>query len=115
LLGIVAGLVARVKAKSDSTGRAIKALVGGWSPEICTALVPADDYSKNIAVECPKVLPLTWIAIKVADSGVTSGWEKEFTTRTGIKAAVKVTPHSLAEQVFAERTAQRLLSYIGGE
>jgi hypothetical protein len=115
LKGIINGLVIRAAGKSKSAGKSIKTVLAAWTPEIIAALVPSDDQTKNIVKEWPKVLPLTWIANRVAESGVTTGWENEFAARTGSAATAKFTPEAFAEQIYAERTAQRLLFPFSGE
>jgi len=115
LNGIVQGLVARAANKPPAAGKALKSIVGSWSSDLFSAIKPKDDAAINLVSAWPKVLPLTWIAGKVAAAGVTTGWEQEFTSRTGLSASLKVTPEALTNQVFAERTAQRLLSPFEGE
>lgn len=112
---IIHGLVARAIKKAKPPSKTLKAIVGGWSPDIFAAFSPQDDDVRAVAVACPKVLPLTWIAIKIAQSGVITGWEQEFEARTGLSASRKLAPEAIAEQVFAERTAQRLLLPFCGE
>jgi hypothetical protein len=115
LNGIIQGLVARAANKPPAAGKALKSIVGTWTTDIIGALVPEDDAANNLVTTWPKVLPLTWIASKIAAAGVTTGWEQEFTSRTGFSASLKITPEALANQVFAERTAQRLLFPFQGE
>ncbi len=115
LNGIVQGLVARAANKPNAAGKALKSIVGTWTTDIISALVPEDDAAINLVTTLPKALPLTWIAGKVATASVTTGWEQEFASRTGFSANLKITPEALANQVFAERTAQRLLFPFQGE
>ena len=115
LKNIIQGLVARADKKDKQTSKTLKTIVGGWSPEILTAFSPDDEDVETLAQTYPKVLPLTWIASKVAKSGVVAGWEQEFESRTGLKVTRKLTPDAIAEQVFAERNAQRLLRQFSGE
>lgn len=115
LKGIIASLVLRAGGKAKPAAKAIKSLVAEWTPEVIGAIASTDDDIKAIAKSSPKVLPMTWIATKVAESGVTSGWESEFENRSGISSALKITPDAFADQVFIERTAQRLLLPLTGE
>jgi hypothetical protein len=112
---IIHGLVARANKKAKPPSKTLKAIVGGWSPDIFATFSPQDDDVRAVAVACPKVLPLTWIASKITQSGVITGWEQEFEARTGLSASRKLAPEAIAEQVFAERTAQRLLLPFCGE
>lgn len=114
LNSIVLGHVARSSSKPTAGGKALKAVVKAWPVEITKSLLPKDEEEKKLVSAWPKVLPLTWIAGKVVDSGVITGWEQEFASRTGLNANLKITPDGLANQVFAERTAQRLLSQFAG-
>jgi hypothetical protein len=115
LNGIIQGLVARAGKKPDAAGKALESIVGTWTSDIIGALVPEDDEANNLVTTWPKVLPLTWIANKIAAAGVPTGWEQEFTSATGLSASLKITPALLTNQVFAERTAQRLLFPFQGD
>lgn len=115
LNSIVQGLVARAANKPPAAGKTLKSIIGAWPNDIVGALVPKEEDSTSLVTNRPKALPLTWIAAKVATSGVTTGWEAEFTSRTGSSASLKITPEALTNQVFAERTAQRLLFPLLGE
>lgn len=112
---IVLGKVARASNKPSGAGKPLKTIVAAWPVEIISSIVPADVDERTLVATWPKVLPLTWIATKIADSGVSTGWEQEFASRTGGNVNMKITPEALARQVFAERTAQRLLSRFAGE
>lgn len=115
LKNIIKGLIARVSQKPKPTAKSLKTVICAWPPEIIAALSPEDDGVSESAQTFPKVLPLTWIAIRVAQSGVVVGWEQEFEAKTGLSTGHKLTPEALAEQVFAERTAHRLLLPFCGE
>ena len=115
LNGVVQGLVARAANKPPGAGKTLKTIVGTFPADIFGALAPEGAAAINLVTTWPKVLPLTWIAGKVAAAGVTTGWEQEFKSRTGFSASLKITPEELTNQVFAERTAQRLLSPFQGE
>lgn len=115
LNGIILGHVARGSNKPNASGKALKSVIGTWTTEIIRSLLPKSDDERSLVVAWPKVLPLTWIAGKIVDAGVTTGWEQEFASRTGLNVNVKITPDALANQVFAERSAQRLLSEFAGE
>lgn len=115
LSGLAQGLVARAADKPSGAGKTLKSIIGSWPIEIVGAIVPKDDDSTSLIMNRPKSLPLTWIATKVANAGVTTGWEAEFKSRTGFSASLKITPEALTNQVFAERTAQRLLLRLQGE
>ncbi len=107
---IVLGFVARAAQRPRSPGKSLRTIIAAWPVEIVSSLLPVDDDEKSLVSKWPKALPLTWIAGKVAASGVTTGWEQEFASRTGMSADLKITPDSLANQMFTERTSQRLLS-----
>jgi hypothetical protein len=115
LTNIVLGHVARGSGKPSNGRKALKSVIGAWSVEIIRSLLPKEEDVQTLVSTCPKVLPLTWIAGKIADSGVITGWEKEFASRTGLNANLKISPDEFANQVFAERTAQRLLAQFSGE
>jgi hypothetical protein len=115
LNAIVQGLISRADQRSSGQGRALKSVIGTWGIDAIKALVPDSDEGRECVAASPKALPLSWIAIKVADAGVTGGWEQEFTSRTGLNANSKITAKTLADQTFAERTAQRLLFQLIGE
>lgn len=115
LTHIVLGQVAQASNKPGGAGKALKTIVTAWPVEIVSSIVPADRDERSLFSAWPKLLPLTWIATKIADAGVNTGWEQEFASRTGLSASQKITPEALARQVFAERTAQRLLSQFAGE
>src|SRR5690606_28104539 len=115
LSGVILGHVARGSNKPTAAGKALKSVLGGWTTEIIGTLLPGSDEEKSLVTAWPKVLPLTWIAGKIVDAGVTTGWEQEFASRTGLSANAKITPDAFANQVFAERSAQRLLSPLAGE
>lgn len=115
LNNIVLGQVARAASKPGPSGKPLKSVIGAWRPDIIASLLPQEESVRTLAVSWSKVLPLTWIAGRIVDSGVTAGWEQEFTSRSGLSASLKVSPEALANQVFAERTAQRLLSQLTGD
>jgi len=108
LKSVAHGLVTRVD-KKTSTGKTLKAIVSECSNDLMAALVPKSSEVNPIVQHCPKLLPLTWVAMKVTDAGVAKGWESEFELRTGLRASLKLTPATIVEQIWAERTAQRLL------
>jgi hypothetical protein len=115
LKNIVKGLIVRAEKKAKPATKSLKSIVGSWSPQSFGTFSPVDDDVTIVATSHPKVLPLTWIASKVQQSGVSGGWEKEFEARTGLSAARKLSADAIAEQVFAERTAQHLLLNFCGE
>jgi hypothetical protein len=112
---IILGHVARGSNKPSAAGKALKSVLGAWTTEVIGSLLPESADERTLVAAWPKVLPLTWIAGKIVDAGVTTGWEQEFASRTGLNANVKITPDALANQVFVERSAQRLLSPLAGE
>ncbi|MEZ6064149.1 MAG: GTPase-associated system all-helical protein GASH [Planctomycetaceae bacterium] len=85
LINIILGHVARASNKPSSGGKQLKSVIGTWTPEVIASLLPNEASERKLVVSCPKVLPLTWIAGKVADAGVTSGWEQEFASRSGLR------------------------------
>ncbi len=115
LKNIIHGLVTLAEKRAKPTNKTLKSLFGGWTSAIITSLSPQDDGVRVASLTCPKVLPLTWIANKVAEAGVVAGWEEEFGARTTLNTTRRVTPSVIAEQVFAERTVQRLLLPLCGE
>ncbi|MEI8211053.1 MAG: GTPase-associated system all-helical protein GASH [Planctomycetota bacterium] len=115
LKNIIHGLVARVAQKPKPVAKGIKAIIGAWTPEIVAVLSPKEDEVKEQAQAFPKLLPLTWISSRVSQSGVVAGWEQEFEAKTGLSAGYKLAPDALVEQIFAERTSQRLLLPFCGE
>jgi hypothetical protein len=114
LTSIAQGLVARVPGKQAAGGKSLTSIVELWA-DFIRAMLPGVDTVKDLAIRWPKILPVTWIANKVAESGVSQGWEQEFASRSGLIANMKITPQALADHVFAERTAQRLLFAFTGE
>lgn len=117
LKSIVQGLVARAEKRSKATTKPkpLKTVIAAWPRQVVAALAPTDDDVKSHIQTSPKMLPLTWIALRVKDTGVVTGWEPEFEARIGLKASHKVMPEVIAEQIFAERTVQRLLLPLCGE
>jgi len=114
LKNIIQGLVARAAQSSTRTAKSLKSILSAWTPKVVAAM-RLEDEAGECAVAFPKIFPLTWIANRVGQSGVVGGWEQEFEAKSGLKAGLKLSPEALAEQVFAERTAQRLLLPFCGE
>jgi hypothetical protein len=114
ICSLIRGLVADREKTGDKKGKTLDAIVQGWGIDITQSLLPSDSEVVEHVRQLPKSMPLTWIATKIADTGVISGWQDEFELKTGLRVASKVTPRTLADQIFAERTTQRLLSDVLG-
>lgn len=78
-------------------------------------LLPVDVSVREFVRGAGVLLPLTWLCIRLDDSGGATGWEAEFQAKTGLAAKSEFGPAELAIQVFVERQAQRIYkSIVGG-
>lgn len=78
-------------------------------------LLPVDLSVGKFVLGAGVLLPLTWLCIRLDDSGGATGWEAEFEAKTGLQAKREFGPAELATQVFMERQAQRTYQLIVGE
>ncbi|MEZ6103874.1 MAG: GTPase-associated system all-helical protein GASH [Pirellulaceae bacterium] len=98
------------RTKASLKEKELAAVVGKWRENDLNLLTPKSGKVRELSVEFPMLMPLTWIAVKCADSGVRTGWEAEFEMKSRLDAKLSVSPELLASQTFVERTAQRLLA-----
>jgi GTPase-associated system helical domain len=110
--GVIRGLVSAAEKTNDKKGKTLDTAVNAWGSAGIKALFPLQPSILGQITLAPKLMPLTFVASKVEQSGVSDGWGSEFQAKTGLLASAKVTPTILADQLFAERTAQRLLAEL---
>jgi hypothetical protein len=79
-----------------------------WTRDGMTSLLPKNTGVQAIVRQFPPLFPLTWLVMRLLESEGHPGWEKEFSLRTGLDAAVNHNPSQIATQVLNERVAQRI-------
>lgn len=104
---IVADAVSKNRKKADLKKISLSDVVGKFSQESNQAMLPADADVRNLVQQYASLFPVSWICLRVNDSGSPTGWEEEFRTKVGFQATKSFTPEEVARQIFNERVAQR--------
>ncbi len=102
-------------ARAASKGRAAKELkakplaklVSDLAVEGRKLLLPPSVRASRVVKDASPSLPLSWLALRLEESGGADGWETEFRSKTGLAPDRELTPPELAAQIFEEQQAQR--------
>jgi hypothetical protein len=115
LIEMVAEASVRGRKKNETAAKALATVAAAWGEAERRILVPTERAVRDFVLEFPTLLPISWLCVRLVDSGGTPGWEREFESKTGIPADLDLAPSLLAKQAFSERVAQRLLDERGSE
>jgi hypothetical protein len=96
--------------KSELSELPLEQMVGQWEDRIWNLLAPTDSDLRQVAQDFPALFPLSWLCLRLRDSQGTSGWNQEFTLKTGLDPTQSYRPGRIAFQAFNERVAQRIYS-----
>ena len=96
--------------KSELSALPLEQIVGQWEDRIWNLLAPTDADLGQLAQDFPALFPLSWLCLRLRDSQGTSGWNQEFTLKTGLDPTQSYRPAKIAFQAFNERVAQRIYS-----
>jgi hypothetical protein len=101
--------------KSKELGKlTLTEVIGKLSRESQDALLPAIAGVRKLVERFAPLFPITWIALRIGESGSQTGWEEEFQKKAGFPATESYAPEVIARQVFNERVARReCASYEG--
>lgn len=98
------------RSKASVKPKELNAIVSKWRENDMMLLGPTTNNVTDFSRDFPKLLPLSWLAVKCMESGVNTGWESEFEMKSRLDAKLSVSPELIASQAFTERAAQRLLA-----
>jgi hypothetical protein len=105
----MASKAAETNRKSESLKPArLELIVKQWNDSEMKSLIPKEDQAQALVKAYPSLFPLTWLASRIVESGVKTGWADEFEKKTGIDTSNEFGPATVARQVFDERVAQRI-------
>jgi hypothetical protein len=99
-------VLAAGRRSADLAERPLRDLIGEWNKEAAADLIPRNAKTLEFVRANPAVLPASWLCLQLTETGgsVPAGYKKV----TGWDPETKITPVSVALQVFDERIAQRL-------
>lgn len=101
-----------VALRSISTASSVRVLADAWKPEFLKLLSAPSESVAVLVKNHAGLLPLSWLAQRLLDSGNAPGWEQEFETKTRIGSGDEKPLLQWSLQVFRERIAQRLLAVL---
>lgn len=100
--------VERITQKKKNKNLSLREIVKQWTDKGMSTLQPSDTNIQTIVRQFPPLFPLTWLCMRLLESGAHVGWEEEFNLKTGLDSAENYDPQTITKQVFNERVAQRI-------
>lgn len=88
-------------------------VMGKLSHESKQGILPIDRIVRKLAQRYASLFPISWVCLRINDSGSPTGWEEEFRNKVGFAATESYSPEEIAGQVFSERIAQRKCEEFG--
>jgi GTPase-associated system-like protein len=104
---MVADAVVRNRKKPDLKKITLVEVIEQLSRESQGALLSVDANVRKLVQRFAPLFPMSWICLRIGDSGSPTGWEEEFQNKAGFPATENYAPEVIARQVFNERVAQR--------
>jgi hypothetical protein len=106
---IVRRVVETSRKPTEQSDKALTDLVKSWEPSVLPAFAPPRGTADQaLASSRPGLLPLTWLSLRLIESGATVAWEPEFTSKTKLSSDHTARPAAWAEQIYWERVARRI-------
>lgn len=106
---MVEDATARDRKPTQLSEKAIEDCVVKWKQQGYDCLKPDDEEQRNFATAHPALFSLTWVAMRLEDSGGTVKWDGELGLKTGLDPKHVVSKAKLARQSFRERTCLRMV------
>jgi hypothetical protein len=104
---MVADAVVRNRKKQDLKRITLVNVIEKLSRESKDALLSVDSDTRKLVQRFASLFPISWICLRISESGSTTGWEEEFQNKAGFSTTETYGPEVIARQVFNERVAQR--------
>ena len=96
--------------KTNQLGKKeLDSLVSAWTVEDAATFVGPDNRSNAFINRSPVNFPLTWLCIRIKESGDTTSWNVEFLRKTGVSPNHQTTVPDWSVQLFNEIVAKRIL------
>lgn len=104
---MIADAAVRNRKKQDLKKITLVEIIEQLSHESKNALVSVDAGVRKLVQRFAPLFPISWISLRINDSGSPTGWEEEFQNKAGFSTTESYAPEDIARQVFNERVAQR--------
>ena len=111
---LVSHAVARDRTSAQLKAKPLGRIVADLDEPSRKLLLPTEEQKETRALirNSAPSLPLSWLCLRLEESGGATGWESEFRTKTDLQADQEFTPAQLASQSFNERVAQRVYAQL---
>lgn len=112
---LVRRAVAQGRKPAQLNKKTLSQVVEALGVEEVQAIAAQMPECNSLVTKHPSVMPLSWLCIRITESGSNTGWEAEFARKTGITSTQQLGVADWSVQLFNEIVAKRLLQESIGE